>query len=514
MFSRARALAAAFAAAILPSVVVAQAVTPHGREAPTMIEAYQRARTLIAEAVEAHGGIEALRAANKMRVTQEGYEYHRTQGRRIGPPYDSTLRRADVMIDLPSNRIVNETTRGFPGGFWYTTRFVSDGDKHFNVAPRNHNYSVQQWPAARTQFGNLFALPQWYLLAAFDNEFPGARRYLGRVRMGKGGPAVDAIHFVIPPNGNIAIGLDPETHRLRGVLSVGTDVFDGDTEVYTEFVDWRTINGVLMPSSIVATRAGVVTSRMRVTSVAANYQVPDSLLAPPASYTVAPPFPPSQPEQSLAPGVWAMGSGSKSLVVEFNDHVVVVDAPSSGSSEVIQRTPTVAPGKPIRYVIPTHHHDDHFFGVRYHVANGSTIVTTPGNTDYLRRMMTAPMSSLMQVRNQAAPTPTYRMETISGDRRVFADGTRTLEIHRIDSPHADDMLIAWLPAEGILFHADLIEAPAGVAFRGANADATMHLAKFIREKGWNVRTFAGAHSTLTGPQEFEKLAALPLIPPK
>jgi hypothetical protein len=75
------------------------------------------------------------------------------------------------------------------------------------------------------------------------------------------------------------------------------------------------------------------------------------------------------------------------------------------------------------------------------------------------------------------------------------------------------MLVAWLPAEGILFQADLIEAPAsGIAQRGANAEATAHLASVIREKGWNVRTYAGAHATLRGPTEFETLVRLPILP--
>jgi hypothetical protein len=76
------------------------------------------------------------------------------------------------------------------------------------------------------------------------------------------------------------------------------------------------------------------------------------------------------------------------------------------------------------------------------------------------------------------------------------------------------MLVAWLPAEGILFQADLIEAPRdGVALRGANAETTTHLARVIREKGWQVKTFTGAHATLRAPDEFEALVRLPIIPP-
>lgn len=118
------------------------------------------------------------------------------------------------------------------------------------------------------------------------------------------------------------------------------------------------------------------------------------------------------------------------------------------------------------------------------------------------------------VPNYPPPTPSAHLETLDGSRRIFTDGTRTVEIHDIGlSPHADEMLVAWLPAEGILFQGDLIEAPAsGVARRGANAETTTHLADFIRRQGWQVRTFAGVHSFLASPQEFEKLASQPILP--
>jgi hypothetical protein len=76
------------------------------------------------------------------------------------------------------------------------------------------------------------------------------------------------------------------------------------------------------------------------------------------------------------------------------------------------------------------------------------------------------------------------------------------------------MLVAWIPAEGILFQADLIEAPqSGLALPGANAPTTMHLADIIRENGWNVRVFVGSHATLQSPQVFTEITRLPIIPP-
>jgi glyoxylase-like metal-dependent hydrolase (beta-lactamase superfamily II) len=494
-------------------LVALSPMTASAQRAPSMLESYQKAAALIDAAVAAHGGVEALRSARHIRVITEGWDYHRTQGRRIAKPYDSTVARTDLMLDLNRNRLVRTRARGWPGGFHYTDWYVSDSTRHFYIEPRNHRYTPTQYPPATEQYGNFFIIPAWYVLAAHETTNPGARRYLGRMRL-PGGGDVEVVQYTIPPSGTIVIGLDPQTHRLRAVMGVGTDVFTGDTEVTTEYHDWRPVpGGPLMPARSVQYRGGEIQNAYRFTTVTPGYAIPDSMLAPPSSFTSysATPVP---PVAELAPGVWTIGSGSKSLVVAFNDHVVVVDAPSSTSSEVISTVRTLVPGKPIRFVIPTHHHDDHMMGARYHAANGATIVTTPGNVDYLRRLMTAPTSSLMLARNQVAPSSNYRVETIDGASRTFTDGTRSLEIHKIASPHADDMLIAWLPGEGILFQADLIEAPpTGDALRGANAVATTHLADVIRGKGWNVRVFAGAHATLKNAQVFADLVGLPILPP-
>lgn len=313
--------------------------------APTILEAYQRAQSLIDAAVAAHGGIEALRAARHVRITMAGFDFHPTQGRQVAPPYDSTVRRFDFMVDLTRGQLVLTQTTGWPGGFHDTTRFVTNGDKFFNVSPRNQNYSVQQgWDPADRQFGSLFRVPNWYLLAAYESTAPGARRYLGPIRLGPNGPVVEAVHFTIPPAGNVVIGFDPETHRLRATMSVGTDVFTGDTEVYTDFLDWRMLGGLLLPSRAVVHRGGNVVQALQFTSATVNYQIPDSLLDPTTQFTIAPPNPPMQPAQELAPGVWLAGSGSKSLVVAFDDHLVVVDAPSSTSAEVITQAAALAPG--------------------------------------------------------------------------------------------------------------------------------------------------------------------------
>ena len=52
------------------------------------------------------------------------------------------------------------------------------------------------------------------------------------------------------------------------------------------------------------------------------------------------------------------------------------------------------------------------------------------------------------------------IEGFTGDKRVFQDATRTVEIHVIKGlPHADGLVIAWLPKEKILVYADMFNFP-------------------------------------------------------
>jgi glyoxylase-like metal-dependent hydrolase (beta-lactamase superfamily II) len=503
---------------LLPALALALVLAPRclaqgAHRPPDVLDAYVRAKAILDSAVAAHGGVEALRVVQRVHVTLEGRDIHRNQSRRVATPYDSTLRRLDLWTDLPRGRLVLQQTTGYPGGFAYTTRFVSDSAKHWFVDVRNRTHSVQQYPPATQQYGNVSTIPQGYLYLAQQSS-PAQRRYMGRMRLGSGA-VVEAVTVATPgQGGSMLFGFDPASHHLRAVMNVSYDPITGDSPTETEFLDYRTIGGLVLPSRSTLRRAGEVTREMRYVSVTRDAGVPDSLLSPPAGSTELTAVPPGDAARQLAPGVWTIRAGNGGpvgLLVEFADHLVVVDAAPLLAPEIVTQAKSFAATKPIRFVVPTHHHDDHFGGVRHYASVGATTVTTQGNAEYFRRMVSAPASSL--VPNQVPPQPGARLELLEGKRRAFTDGTRTLEIHDIGpNPHAEEMLVAWLPAEGILFHGDLIEVPAsGRVERGNNAETTMQLAAFIRRQGWEVKRFVGVHGTLNSAEDFARLVAQPIL---
>ena len=74
------------------------------------------------------------------------------------------------MIDLPRQRLVLERTSTFTGGLHNQTVSITDGAKGFNVNKRRQFHAIiPNVPAADTQVGGLYLLPQFVLIKARDN---------------------------------------------------------------------------------------------------------------------------------------------------------------------------------------------------------------------------------------------------------------------------------------------------------------------------------------------------------
>src|SRR5205085_9261906 len=79
----------------------------------------------------------------------------------------------------------------------------------------------------------------------------------------------------------------------------------------------------------------------------------------------------------LAPNVQHVEGGTaNNLIVAMKDHLVIVDAPYGElqSRWVIDAAKAKYPGKPIRYLVLTHHHMDHTGGMRTYVAEGAKVI--------------------------------------------------------------------------------------------------------------------------------------------
>jgi hypothetical protein len=92
------------------------------------------------------------------------------------------------------------------------------------------------------------------------------------------------------------------------------------------------------------------------------------------------------------------------------------------------------------------------------VAEGATIVTHEVNKAFLERALNAPRTLAPDSMAKSGRKP--KIEGFSGDKRVLQDATRTMEIHLIQGlPHADGLVVGYLPRERILVYADMFNLP-------------------------------------------------------
>jgi glyoxylase-like metal-dependent hydrolase (beta-lactamase superfamily II) len=164
--------------------------------------------------------------------------------------------------------------------------------------------------------------------------------------------------------------------------------------------------------------------------------------------------------RKVAEGVFYLTGGSHhSLAIEMKDYSVLVDAPNNEARAlaVIAKTKDVIPNKPIRYVVTSHHHWDHLGGIRAAIAEGATIVTHVSNKALLERVAKTP-HTLGPDKLSMAPKP-LTVQTV-GSVGKLTDGERTIELHLLTGfTHAGDMLVVYLPKEGILAEPDAFNPP-------------------------------------------------------
>ena len=135
------------------------------------------------------------------------------------------------------------------------------------------------------------------------------------------------------------------------------------------------------------------------TAVNAQTIKPDAPTATSTTVTTSP----SSPIVKSADGLWFMyfdSSQSKSTIIEFDDFIVMIEAPvnerSSGGvlkehaaegEKAIGQLKEFLPGKPLRYLIHSHWHTHSISAVRPFLEAGTTLITTRKNFDRLREFV-------------------------------------------------------------------------------------------------------------------------------
>ena len=488
---------------LLVTALLASGSTPLlAQERTPLLRAYAPARARIERAITALGGDTVL-ATLVLRTRYEGEQVQRNQSRRPAPPFERTPVRGELVLDFGRRRIALDQRTEFPGGFRSHNGFVNDGKDAWQMNFVRGTRTPAGGPAR--SFNGTWNLvrrsPHWLVL--FARERALTLRDAGTATVD--GRAHDVVSFATAEGRLVSLFLDRASGLPSGFGVLNHDPMLGDVEDRMLFSGWRRAGATMVPSQRRTLRGGELMETVR-ESTTVESAVPDSMFAVRTALRVdtSSAAPTTAALRPLAPGVHLLVGigGSNSLVVELADGLAVVEPyGDDGQSRLALAAIAAAlPGKRVRAIVVTHHHDDHAGGVRAYLAAGATLVTTAGNRAYFEQFARG-RGSLPPDAAEVSGTPSISTFTA---RTTLGDATRRLELIDIGpNPHTDEMVVAWLPAEGILFQGDLLNAPwDGSTFAGN--ETTAAFAEWLGRSGLAPRTIAAVHGP---PQTVEELQA-------
>jgi glyoxylase-like metal-dependent hydrolase (beta-lactamase superfamily II) len=352
-----------------------------------------------------------------------------------------------------------------------------------------------------------------------------------------GGVSYPAVEYRATASQTLVVLFDRATGLPARIRTLDYDNMWGDVTYDLVLSDWKAFDGVRVATKQKYELNGRPVADITLTVVKPNAAFASDRLAIPEAFRTGAPKPATGPVPyqwvirrqfigvyldsdvpsydarastglrlvQLAPGVLhVVGGTHHSLLVELKDQLVVFDAPISDwhSTWVLAAAHNKFPGKKVKHLVLTHHHMDHAGGIRAYAAEGATIVVGKGTGEHYRRVLRAPFT-----RNPDLPARDLSRTAIVevADKHVISDGTREVHAYGITpNPHADGLLIGYLPTERLGFVTDIWSPGPGPLPERLNPGQAALVAA-VKRAGIEPLKFAGGHGSVA---DYAPLAAL------
>ena len=447
------------------------------------LSSYHRALDLVERSLEAHGGLAEIQAAGGFTLVLKGtFDLTtRLQGRSPSRPEPTPIFER-VVYDAEENRVAYDVN-------WYNyyssnqdLREVYDSSGRVlfvDKLNRNGGWLPRETvPDIRERVTRL--LPTMLLADALAQR--KTLRYIGRDR--HAGQPVDVISYTTIAGDLLTVSIDSEHHLVESVAAVIEMPLLGDTPMTWRWFHYEATDKALPIPRRLEVRLG--DKVLKEAAVSLDLGIDDSAFGPPAGIEVDDPpdrisplneFVPygQRPPQveEIAPDVFIVNGlrpGFRVLFVEFSDFVLAVDAPT-GWYEMNQVPPMdwshgdstaalakklrraireTVPGKPLRYVVLTHHHSDHIGGLRAFAEENVTFVAGEAAASMAQGALN--VRSTMTADDWRHGNDAPDIEVVRGER-VIADGSMAVRLIELPdgNPKADNFLIVYLPREKLLY---------------------------------------------------------------
>lgn len=395
---------------------------------------------VIERAIAAHGG-ELLTTMTSVVTEWRLDDALIFQSRRPATPWERTRRWQGFAIEFDARRYADARYDGGSGYEWITGT-VSDASGTLRLDYRNSTYR-----RIALNFDDAIAdamLLSPLVLLHWLTDHRQLAEYLGRRQFND--TALEVLKVSRSDGGTIEVAFDLDTGRIRNLESGYTDYDGSRVPLQFRYLDWRESNGLHYPARVEVRAHGDIARRaflahIDIGSSIDNYlHLPDGFRATPNEAADIRAF----RLEEMAPRVYFVGEGVMyQLIVEFDEFLVALDGSSGDVQRRIDAVRERIPDKPFRYVLASHHHDDHLHGLDEFVALGAKILAAPTHVDIVSDYVEDQLGR----RPEVVPV---------NDDYVITDGERELRIIDIGPTlHSERILVAHLPEEKILFAADL-----------------------------------------------------------
>jgi glyoxylase-like metal-dependent hydrolase (beta-lactamase superfamily II) len=498
-----------------------------------------REQNLVNRAVQAMGGAERIAAVNTVAVKANVKHWEPEQSDAPGgEPRFAAQATVEVVQDRARRASRTDWVKNFaypsPRTFTYSEIVTPEAGFVLGVDSNGRNaQSMKMTPPAHAMSG--------YRLATTQRE---SRRNSITGLMLAMHQAPDKVQPAEDINGQPAVAFegfrvafDQGSGLPSRVRTLDYDNIWGDVNYDVVFSDWREFSGVKIPMVRKTELNGRTVVDTQFTELRINAPVDAARFDAPAALRAEAPRPATRNVpyqwvirrqfigvymdsdnvsydtrgstglrlQEIAPGVHQVQGGShNSLVVEMSDHLIVMDAPvtDAQSNWLVGQTRARFPGKPIRFLVLTHHHMDHAGGLRGILVEGGTLVVGQGAGGHFRNVLAAPMT-----RNPDMPARSFHMTPILEvpESHVMRDGAgREVMVYvMMDNPHAKGQLMGWVPHAKLGFVTD-VWTP-GPPLPAKPNPGLASVVNTVKRAGLQPERFAGGHG---GTADYQMLARL------
>ncbi|MGZ5803446.1 MAG: MBL fold metallo-hydrolase [Xanthobacteraceae bacterium] len=485
----------------------------------------QSAGDLIKRAVTAAGGEAALRGIKTLQISGEAKNWEPDQSLVPGgPPLFLGDSKFTTTWDLTKDMAQVAWERSFVGRGRMAYQEVLTPTYGFATDDKGSRAMSSIRLAA--QLRELHRVSPLLLIKMLDS--PKLVTFEGGVRTADG--VQPAVSFK-DAGSTFTMMFNKKTQLPAIVRTQDDDAVRGTVNYEVRFDDWKPVAGAMMPHLMTFMLGDTAIARVKYTAVTANapidaaqFTASDAVKAtakPPATANV--PYqwilrrlnlgffldsdqvfvPPggSLKLVELAPNVQQVVGGThNSLIVAMKDGLIVFDAPiSDAQSRWTIEAARNKYEKPIKYLVLTHHHNDHAGGVRAYMAEGATVlVGVPAKKYFVKLALTEHVVPDELEKKHISP----KIEEIK-DEMTLQDDTITVRLVRLPNHHADGMLIGHVMPANVVWVTDLYSP--GEKTRTSNMLAFNDALKRLNITG---ATIAGGHGGTAPQSEFDAIVSV------